>query len=456
MKSIAEILEDFKQMSSSLKAALDKFIAPFASILPDARYRKTLHQFVPAILAARSPQPARAAAYAPDPPANTWALAKRFFSLLHTPSFSHQDWLGVFYTDARQVVETMDAPYVLVALDTVNFEKPYARKMEGISKIRKATPPGSLPRQAPRITWGYPAIFGFILNAPQPAIVYHHLFSYTSPDFISQPMEWMKAFQTIRQVLSDWKVCVVADAEADDKKLWQGARECKLEFIFRAASVRHIRVWNERLHRWEDEELQSLSEVMAGRYTFRVEFNHAGRKIPARVTLDWFRFRLPDEGRSHWAVVAETVVMKEDVPEDVWLPPRHLVLVTNRPVRGKRAAQRVYEDWCQRGRIEPFYRFIQEDGVEVERFLVRRLERIRRMVLLVLMGALFILRLESLWPEVMIQWIRRLASSTGGTELDRGGPYLLLEGVRRVLGTFSLLQWMAKVPPPIPALPGPT
>ena len=54
MKSIAEILEDFKQMSSSLKAALDKFIAPFASILPDARYRKTLHQFVPAILAARS------------------------------------------------------------------------------------------------------------------------------------------------------------------------------------------------------------------------------------------------------------------------------------------------------------------------------------------------------------------------------------------------------------------
>ena len=195
---------------------------------------------------------------------------------------------------------------------------------------------------------------------------------------------------------------------------------------------------------------------MAGRYTFRVEFNHAGREIPARVTLDWFRFRLPDDGRSHWAVVAETAVMKEDVPEDAWLPPRHLVLVTNRPVRGKRAAQRIYEDWCQRGRIEPFYRFIQEDGVEVEEFLVRRLERIRRMVLLALMGALFILRLESLWPEVMIKWIRRLASSTGGTELDRGGPYLLLEGVRRVLGTFSPLQWMAKVPPPIPALPGPT
>lgn len=196
--------------------------------------------------------------------------------------------------------------------------------------------------------------------------------------------------------------------------------------------------------------------------TLRQEVNEVGRRWLRRTSA--MAAKLTDH---IWSIeeilttvtgrgVAETVVMKEDVPEDVWLPPRHLVLVTNRPVRGKRAAQRVYEDWCQRGRIEPFYRFIQEDGVEVERFLVRRLERIRRMVLLVLMGALFILRLESLWPEVMIQWIRRLASSTGGTELDRGGPYLLLEGVRRVLGTFSLLQWMAKVPPPIPALPAPT
>ena len=38
----------------------------------------------------------------------------------------------------------MDGPYVLVALDAVSFEKPYAHKMEGRGKVRKATPPGSL------------------------------------------------------------------------------------------------------------------------------------------------------------------------------------------------------------------------------------------------------------------------------------------------------------------------
>lgn len=106
------------------------------------------------------------------------------------------------------------------------------------------------------------------------------------------------------------------------------------------------------------------------------------------MTLDWFRFRLPDEGKDiYWTVVAETRV-EEEIPHDAWLPPHHLVLVTDRPVRGKKAAQRVYEDWCRRGRLESFYRFLQEDGVEVEKVLVRRQERIRRTVLLVLMGAL--------------------------------------------------------------------
>ena len=57
--------------------------------------------------------------------------------------------------------------------------------------------------------------------------------------------------------------------------------------------------------------------------------------------------------------------------EERWLPPRYLVLVTPRPVRGRRAAKQAYADWCRRGGIEPFYRFLQEEGVQIEDFLVR-------------------------------------------------------------------------------------
>jgi len=77
-------------------------------------------------------------------------------------------------------------------------------------------------------------------------------------------MEWMKAFQTIRQVLPGRKVRVVAD----DRKLWRKAQECGLEFTSEQPASEIFKLWNERLQRWEDEELQSLSQVMAGRHPF--------------------------------------------------------------------------------------------------------------------------------------------------------------------------------------------
>lgn len=457
MKSIAEVLEDFKTLSTALKAELEQFLAPFAAVLPDARYRQSLLQFVPGMLAARSPQPAKAAAYAPNRPAQKRALAKRFYNLVRTRIFSHQDWLEPLYADARQAVaETRQR--VLVALDPVYLEKPYARKQEGLSIVLKNRPPGSLPEQKPRKTRGYPALFGLVLNGAWPAVVYQRLFSYTTADFVSQPQEWIRALQTIRRNLPGRQVCVVADAEADDQKLWRAARGEELDFVFRATKQRNIEVWNAHARRWEAEELQSLARVMAGQEQFKTEFHHAGKVIPAQVSLDWFRFRLPeDRQRSYWAVVAETQFLTPEVkPEERWLPPRYLVLVTPRPVRGRRGAKQVYADWCSKGRIEPFYRFLQEEGVQVEDFLVRKLERIRRIVFLVVLGALFVLRLGSLWDPVLVRWLRRLGSDLGDTALDRGGPYLLLRAVQRILDTDALLDWMAQAPPPLELLPGAT
>lgn len=459
MQSIPEVLEKFQTLSAALGLEIERFVAPFAAVLPDERYRQTLYQFVPAILAARSPRPATAAAYAPDPPANTQALAKRFYSLLRTGSFSHPLWLAELYEDARQIVaQVRKRRRMIVAVDPLYLEKPYARKQEGVSKVLKNRPPNSLTAQGPRLTRGYPTLFGLVVNVPQPAVVYHHLFSYETEEFLSQPKEWMQAFETIRQVLRKRSVCIVADAEADDQKLWQDADEKGLEFIVRATKKRNIEVWNERVRRWEAEELQSLARAMAGRETFKAEFHRAGKIIPAEVTLDWFRFRLPDRPQTpYWAVVARTQILvnEAELKGEDWLPPRYLVLVTNRPVRGRRGAKQTYTDWCRRERIEPFYRFLQEEGIQIEDFLVRRLERIRRTVLLGVLGALFVLRLASLWPPVLVHWLRRLGSSTGGTAQDRGGPYLLLRGVRRILDTASLLAWMTRSPPPVEALSGP-
>jgi len=174
------------------------------------------------------------------------------------------------------------------------------------------------------------------------------------------------------------------------------------------------------------------------------------------VTLDWFCFRLPDQQERYWCVVAETHINPDDLSEERWRPPSYLVLVTNRPVEDQAAAKQVYTDWVQRGRIEHFYRFLQEDGLKVETIQVRTLERLRRLLILVVICALFVLRLTAIWPEEMIRWLRRVASSTGDTSLDRQGPYLLLRALKRVLDAISLFHWMSLDPPPLEVLPGPT
>jgi hypothetical protein len=225
----------------------------------------------------------------------------------------------------------------------VNLEKPYARKIEGICLVHKDTPPGSPPptprrqgqrrkRSAAWITWGYPAILALALNTAQPALLYHRLFSYQTDDFVSQPWEWMEGMRHLRALAAQRTVCLVADAEADDQKLWLAAAENRLQLIARSTKERLIEVWDTRRHAWKTTKLQALAAKRAGRGTCPSAFSHAGRTIPVQVTLDWFRFRLPNHSWTGWAVVAQTYP-QQDRPQDFWLPPLHLVLITQHPVR---------------------------------------------------------------------------------------------------------------------------
>ena len=89
------------------------------------------------------------------------------------------------------------------------------------------------------------------------------------------------------------------------------------------------------------------------------------------------------------------------------------------------------------------YRFIQEDGLDVEEIQVQTLERQRRTFVLVLAAALFVLRVPGLWRPETVAFLRALGSSTAGTDMDRQGPYEILLGLHRVLSTLSLLSALA-------------
>jgi hypothetical protein len=115
------------------------------------------------------------------------------------------------------------------------------------------------------------------------------------------------------------------------------------------------------------------------------------------------------------------------------------MLITNRPITSLTQAMQVYEDWRLRPTIEHLYRFIQEDGLDVEKIQLRTLERRRRELTLILVAALFVLRLPQLWSPAVLTWLRQLGSAITGTSMDRDGPYLLLAGLQAVLTTRAVL-----------------
>ncbi len=435
MKQAYEALEAFESVTEVMLGELREYIEPYAAVLLDARYAAGLQLLAAGMLAARSPQPAKAAAHAPQAGQDKRALAKRFYRLLQTPRFSHRRWLKLLYADARQVVEDSGVDRVIVALDPVNFEKAYAKKIEGISTVRKSTPPGTLPRQDARLTKGYPALMAYTVNLPQPAIPYARLFSYTMPEFLSENREIERAMRTIRVVIPERKVCLVTDSVLDDQKMFALAEKHGLEFIVHATSERWIEVYNERLDRWEQEKLMEIAATFPGRLKFKVGFIHEGKLTLAQVTLDWFQMRIPGTTQDLWCITAET----DHFPE-------LLVLITNRPVRSADDARTIYDDWRRRPTIELYYRFVQEDGLDVEKIQLHKLERIRREFVLVLALSLFVLRLPDVWHPSFILWLRQLGSATAGTDSDWGGPYLLLYGIQRVVSAWSVFLACLKLP----------
>ena len=429
MPSIAQVMRSFNQNALPLLDDLQQFLQPFAQVLPDQRYRYSFRQFVPGMLAARSPQVSQAAAHAPNRGTESWYLAKRMYRLLDTPEFNHREWLKVIYADARRVAQQDPVERIIIALDPVNFEQPYAEKLEYLSEVWKSTPPGSLPQRAARITPGYPAIIAQTVNLTQPAIPYAHWFSYVSADFLSENKEIERAVRTIRIVLPGQKLCLVTDAGFDDQKFFALCGYHNMEFVTRVSHDRWVDVFNQRLHRWEREHLRDLVETVPGAFSFKISFTHAGKIVPAHLTVDWFQIRIPDTQQILWCIVGQSDYFKDP-----------LVLITNRPVVTALNAQDIYRDWLHRPTIEHFYRFIQEDGLDVEEIQVQTLERQRRTFDLVLVAALFVLRLPGTWSKATIAWLRGLGSSITGTAMDRHGPYALLLGLQRVFSALSLFS----------------
>jgi hypothetical protein len=423
---------------SELEQTLTTFLAPLTELLPDRRLQRVVSFAVRGILAGETPVVTTMAQSVARTDTAPWPAAKRIYRLLDNPRVPPRLLTKGLYHLARATVAQEQPAYLVIAVDPVNFEKPYTYALEGVSTVRKSTPPDR--RGKARLTRGYPAITATVVNTRVPATTYANWFSYRI-NFRSENWEIKRALRMTRAVFPHQRLRFVGDAGLDDQKMFAWLAAVRGEYVIRARHLeRIVQVYNARWNRWETEPLQALVDTVPFAATWQVAFTHAGTTREATVKVGWLQLRLPETQQRLWAVVAEEY-------DDAGQAVRTLVLLTNVPVRTETEARGVYEDWRLRGRIEHGYRFAQEQGLDVEDMRVQTLARMQRLFALVLVAAQFVFHLIDKWPPQAVQWLRKLGGKLE-VAMDRDGPYIVLRGLVALWHTVATLTFLVVEPFP--------
>jgi hypothetical protein len=418
-----------------IKTTIHNHMLPLTNLLPDKRLCRTAEMLVLGILGGLTPVITGIARQNTKQAGETWAVAKSIYRWVSNKRFTSQELFAGLYAIGQKVIETEQMGYLVVAVDPVNLEKPYAEVVEGVSIVHKATPP-ALDGKA-RLTHGYPAITATIVNTRVPVTSYANWFSYETADFISQNKEIEQAFVQTFHLYPGYCLRYVGDSGLDDQKMFAQVDDLGQEFIFRVCHLeRIVEVFNDRLQGWETEKLGDLTSCVPHQATFQVMFTHAGQNRLDIIHFGWFKIRLPQTTRELWILVADDETLH-----------RQLVLITNIPLVSQKIAQQVYEDWRLRTRIEHGYRFDQEQGLDVEDLRVHTVERMRRLFAMVLLAAQIVFVISAYWPPNAVLWIRQLGGKLG-IPTDRDGPYWLLQGLAAVITTCMSLSFLLLHPFP--------
>jgi hypothetical protein len=130
-----------KLPATELEQSLETFLDPLMTGLPDRRLKEVVSLSVRGIMGSESPVVTQIAQQGPRDESQVWAAAKRIYRFLGNQRFETAKLSHGLYERSAQSVRAADPAYVMVALDPVNFEKPYTTKLEGVSTVHKSTPP---------------------------------------------------------------------------------------------------------------------------------------------------------------------------------------------------------------------------------------------------------------------------------------------------------------------------
>ena len=401
--------------------------------LPDERLRRVLGRALAGVVTHRSPIIARMVSLPTAADCQPESSAKQLCRFFRNPRVRPRDlWRGL-YGRTRSQVEQQPNSLVSVIIDGVNLEKPYARKLPGLSTIHKQAATNRHSDRA--LTCGYPALAVAALVGTCPALTFAHLFSYVDAAFLSVKRQMRRAILTTRAVLHGYTVRFIGDREFDDDQVLLWMAQGGHQFLVRAFRRRTIEVWDGATQTWHRSSTQECAETLPLPAVFHATFTHARKQRDATIRLGYCRIRLLTASKLEcWLIVGHASIFRKPL----WL-------LTNAPIANLDAAVALWWQFRMRPHIEHLFRLLQERGMDIEDIRLRTQERIEKLVAVVWAAAQFLWHLSLTLPQAVQQWLRRLGGKPDDTR-GSNGLYLLLYGLSALLVAYFVSLLTSDLP----------
>jgi len=249
----------------------------------------------------------------------------------------------------------------LLIADISDLSKPYARKMEYLSRVRDGS--------KGELTDGYWTmhVIGGEAGSSEMTPLYSRLYSAEAPDFESENVEILKAVRTVCVGVGNKGIWVI-DRGGDRRWLYDYFLDQRLRFIIRLKGDRHL------VYRGKKILARDLSLRCSLPYVESLirEESHSEKRYD--IAYGFFPVQLPDIPADLYMVVITGFGEKP------------MMLLTNLPQRKKRTVVwDVVESYLTRWKIEETIRFIKQSyALEDVRVLTyRRLQNMMALVLAV-------------------------------------------------------------------------
>ena len=132
---------------------VQKYVRPLAEQLPDKRLERVVEEMILGILGGETPVVTAMARQNNKSDGESWATAKRIYRFLDNRHVSTGQLYEGLYQVGCQAVARERPAYLVAAIDPVNFEKPYAYSLEGVTFGGPQGHPARFVRTCPVGAW---------------------------------------------------------------------------------------------------------------------------------------------------------------------------------------------------------------------------------------------------------------------------------------------------------------